>query len=80
MVEQEVALAVEHVIDGGGDDLVVVAPVPAIPVLADVRGVVAGLDGANMVDHGEQGVCVAAERVTTVLSCVLIKNPQLTKT
>ena len=62
MVEEEVSLAVEHLLDGGGDDLVVVAAVPPVPVLPDVGGVVAGLDVADVVDHSEQRVAVVPVR------------------
>ena len=61
MVEEQVPLAVQHLRDGGGHDLVVVAPVPLVPVLPHVGRVVAGLDGADVVDHGEQGVHVVAD-------------------
>ena len=62
VVEEEVPLAVEHLLDGGGHDLVVVAAVPAVPVLPDVGGVVAGLDVADVVDHSEQRVAVVSVR------------------
>ena len=44
----------------GGNDLVVVATVPVIPVLAYEGGVVAGLNVTNVVDHSIQGVRVVA--------------------
>ena len=36
VVEEQVALAVQHLLDGRGHDLVVVAPVPAVPVGREV--------------------------------------------
>ena len=58
MVEEQVALGGEDVLDGGGHDLVVVAPVPPVLVLPDEGGVVAGLHVADVVDDGEEGVLV----------------------
>ena len=36
VIEQKIALAVQHVVDGGGQDLVVVAVEPEVGVLPDV--------------------------------------------
>jgi len=53
VVKKKVALAVEDFCDGGRIDLVVVAPEPLVPVLADVGRVVTGFDVADVVDYGE---------------------------
>ena len=45
-----------------GDDLVVVAAVPMVPVLPDEGGVVPRLDVPDVVDHREQRVRVVAVR------------------
>ncbi len=60
VVEQQVALAVKHLCNGGGNDLVIVAPVPTIAMLPNVGGVVASLDVADVVDDSEQRVLVVA--------------------
>ena len=69
VVEQKVSFAVEYVIDGRGHDLMVIAPVPTITVLSDVRGVVASLDCSNVVDYGKQRVSITAEGTVAVFSC-----------
>ena len=73
VVEQKVSFAVEYVIDGRGHDLMVIAPVPTITVLSDVRGVVASLDCSNVVDYGKQRVSITAEGTVAVFSCNILK-------
>jgi len=67
MVEQQVPFAVEDVVYGGGDDLVVVASVPSVAVLPNEGGVVASLDRPDVVYHSEKGVGVAPEGPATTL-------------
>ena len=58
VIEQEIPLAVQHVVDGGGEDLVIVAVEPEVGVLPDVGGVVARVQRPDVVDHGEEDVLV----------------------
>ena len=58
VIEQKIALAVQHVVDGGGEDLVIVAVEPEVGVLPDVGGVVARVQRPDVVDHREQDVLV----------------------
>ena len=58
VIEQEIALAVKHIVDGGGEDLVIVAVEPEVGVLPDVGGVVARVQRPDVVDHREQDVLV----------------------
>lgn len=58
VVKEKISFAVENFTDAGRIDLVIVAPKPLVPVLPNKGSVVTGLDVANVVDDGEEGVLV----------------------
>jgi len=72
VVEEEVALTVQHLWYRGRQDLVVVAVEPEVRVLPNVGGVVAGVKAANVVDHSVQHVLVVAGNALIFLLCAHI--------
>ena len=53
VIEQEIALAVQHVVDGGGEDLVIVAVEPEVGVLPEYCRKLIHRFHNRLYNHGE---------------------------
>ena len=68
VVEQQVSFTCQDVVNCRRYNLVIITSKPLVLVLTNVRGVMACLDGSNVIDDSKQGVRVAPRNVTIFIA------------
>lgn len=58
MIEEKISLAVQDLLDRGGQYLMIIAVEPQVRMLSDVRCIVASIQCTNVIDHSKQDVFV----------------------